>query len=125
MKYMVSNPEDKMKKIIIAITFLLLACSNPIEPTTESLPIEQSQLIGTWERGGKAFDFYENGNFRYYSMIDGTEYNYGYYEEYREDGLLFLCDPMQFIEVWYFYEVIDDSLFLSIDGVLFAEWVRE
>lgn len=107
-----------MKRIIILLSLTLLACSNPV---TFTEPDEQSQLIGTWERGGKAFTFYDNGDFSYFSMIDGEEYNYGYWVEYEDDGLLYLEDPLNFVYVWYDY-FVDGSLWLDGGGG-FVEWV--
>ena len=54
-----------MKKTLIILLFALIMTSCTQEPDI-TIPPEESEIIGTWERQNQAFDFYKNGEFIYY-----------------------------------------------------------
>lgn len=123
-----------MEKIILTTMVTLLAFLISCEqPTSLIMPVEPeptNPLIGTFSRNDTSFTFFGNGDFSYFDNQTGYEYNYGFWVEYEDDGLLYLEDPYEFVSVWYWYylppENADGNLFLMIDGgSSFVEWVRE
>ena len=99
-----------MKKLLIILSVLLLwGCTQ--QPTIPPIPPAQSEIIGTWERQNQAFDFYANGEFKYYQFDTGMQYNYGFYLDYGDE--IYLEDYISGVCITYFYEIIDDGNTLS------------
>ena len=115
-----------MKKTLIISLFALImsACTQEPDITIEPIPLVQSLIIGTWERSNQAFDFYGNGEFKYYEFDTGMQWNYGYYLDYGDQ--VYIEDYISGVSVTYFYEILNDGNTLSwyVSGGGDVEWVR-
>lgn len=114
-----------MKKLLIILSiliFILLFFSCTQEPIRVALA--QPTIIGTWERQNQAFDFYKNGEFKYYQFDTGMQYNYGFYLDYGDE--IYIEDYISGVNITYFYEIIDDGNTLSwyVSGGGPVEWGR-
>ena len=109
-----------MKKIIIiAIVLLFASCSNPLQ----TVPEPDSQLIGTWARNDRSFRFVNDGTFQYFNNITGVLYNDGYFVEL--DGEFYLGNEDDGLSMYYWYEIIGDSLWVWLDSYIeHVEYIR-
>lgn len=101
-----------MKKthwLIVAIVLLTLGCANPYTPMVPGEAPDDIRLVGTWERLNVAFDFTEEGNFRYYRSDTGEILNSGWYSADPNEGELYIEDPNAGAYQLYVYWILYDE----------------
>ena len=112
-----------MKKTLIILLFALIMAGCTQEPEI-TIPPDESTIIGTWERQNQTFDFYLNGEFKYYEFDTGMQWNYGFYLDYGDQ--IYIEDYISGVSVTYFYEILNDGNTLSwyVAGGGAVEWGR-